>query len=87
MEKFVTRKITYGVARIKLGIQNKLELGNLDSNAIGDIPKITLRPVVDASAGTADDYVIATKETRTVREFVEAAFHHAGIKLSGKVQA
>ncbi len=81
-KEFVTRKITYGVARIKLGIQNKLELGNLDSKRDWGHSKDYVKAMwLMLQQDTADDYVIATKETRTVREFVEAAFHHAGIQV------
>lgn len=84
-ETFVTRKITRAVARIKLGLQNKLYLGNL--NARRDWGHA--RDYVEAQwlilqQETPDDYVIATGEQYSVREFVEAAFHEVGIGLHWK---
>ena len=86
-ETFVTRKITRAVAAIKLGLQDKLYLGNLDSKRdwghARDYVEGMWRMV---QQDKADDYVLATGETRTVREFVDLAFAEAGIKLawSGK---
>lgn len=78
--EFVTRKITSGVARIKFGLQDAVLLGNLDARRdwgfAGDYVKamwlMLQQPV-------ADDYVIATGETHSVREFAEAAFSEAGL--------
>jgi GDPmannose 4,6-dehydratase len=74
-ETFVTRKITRAVARIKLGLQDKLYLGNLDAKRdwgfAGDYVEAQWR-ILQQDAG--DDYVVATGETHTVREFVERAF-------------
>jgi GDPmannose 4,6-dehydratase len=81
-ETFVTRKITRAVAAIKLGIQEKLYLGNLsakrDWGHARDYVEGMWRMVQQE---TADDYVLATGETHPVREFVELAFHDAGIKI------
>jgi GDPmannose 4,6-dehydratase len=74
-ETFVTRKITRAVAAIKLGLQNELFLGNLDAKRDwGYAPEYVegMWRMVQESAG--DDFVLATNETHTVREFVEAAF-------------
>lgn len=78
--EFVPRKVSYGVARIKAGLQAELRLGNLDSKRdwgyAGDYVKamwLMLQP--DAP----DDYVIATGETHSVRELVDIAFSHAGL--------
>ncbi len=81
-ETFVTRKITRAVARIKLDLQDKLYLGNLDSKRdwgfAGDyVEAMWLMLQQDE----ADDFVIATGETHTVREFVERAFNEVGIEL------
>ncbi len=81
-ETFVTRKITRAVARIKLGLQSKLYLGNL--NAKRDWGHA--RDYVEAQwlilqQDDPDDYVIATGEQHSVREFVEAAFHEVGIQV------
>ena len=81
-KEFVTRKITDAVARIKLGVQDHLELGNMDSkrdwgHSMDYVKAMWLMLQQDS----ADDYVIATNETRTVREFVEIAFSHVGIEV------
>jgi GDPmannose 4,6-dehydratase len=79
--EFVTRKITNAVARIKLGLQNELSLGNLeprrDWGYAGDyVEAMWLMLQQDAP----DDYVVATGETHQVSEFVEKAFLHAGLE-------
>lgn len=86
-KEFVTRKITDSVARIKLGIQDHIELGNMDSKRDwGHSKDYVYAMWLMLQQDHADDYVIATNETRTVREFVEIAFAKAGIELewSGK---
>ena len=80
--EFVTRKITNAVARIKLGLQDHVELGSLDAKRDWGHSKDYVRamwPMLQQEQ--PDDYVIATNETRTVREFVETAFHHVGIEV------
>lgn len=77
---FVTRKITDGVARIKLGLMSELRLGNLDSRRdwgfAGDyVDAIWLMLQQDGP----DDYVVASGEVHTVREFCEVAFSHVGL--------
>ena len=76
-ETFVTRKITKAAARIKLGIQQDLFLGNLDAKRdwgfAGDYVQAMWMML---QAPKAEDYVIATGETHTVREFLELAFGH-----------
>ncbi|MDF2082847.1 GDP-mannose 4,6-dehydratase [Bacillus pseudomycoides] len=78
--EFVTRKITDGVAKIKLGLQNELRLGNLDAKRdwgfAGDYVEAMWLMLQNESP---DDYIIATGETHTVQEFVEIAFEHAGL--------
>lgn len=82
-KEFVTRKITYAVARIKQGVQDHLELGNLDSKRDWGHSKDYVRAMwLMLQQSAPDDYVIATNETHTVREFVETAFGHVGIKLN-----
>ncbi|MCM1495697.1 MAG: GDP-mannose 4,6-dehydratase [Bacteroides sp.] len=82
-KEFVTRKITYAVARIKQGVQEHLELGNLDSKRDWGHSKDYVRAMwLMLQQSEPDDYVIATNETRTVREFVETAFGHVGIRLN-----
>jgi GDPmannose 4,6-dehydratase len=84
-ETFVTRKITRAVARIKLGLQEKLYLGNL--NAKRDWGHA--RDYVEAQwlilqQNEPEDFVIASGEQHSVREFVEAAFHEVGIVIDWK---
>ncbi len=78
--EFVTRKISDGVARIKLGLQHKLVLGNLkakrDWGYAGDYVKAMWLMLQQSQP---KDYVVATGETHTVQEFVEEAFAHAGL--------
>jgi GDPmannose 4,6-dehydratase len=78
--EFVTRKITDAVARIKLGLQKELRLGNLDAKRdwgfAGDYVKAMWLMLQQEKP---DDYVVATGETHTVQEFVEIAFRHAGL--------
>lgn len=86
-KEFVTRKITNAVARIKQGIQDCVELGNLDSKRDWGHSKDYVHAMwLMLQQDTPDDYVIATNETRTVREFVDTAFACAGIEIewSGK---
>lgn len=80
--EFVTRKITDAVARIKFGLQDHIELGNLNSKRDWGHSKDYVRAMwLMLQQESPDDYVIATNETRTVREFVEIAFEHIGITL------
>ena len=81
-KEFVTRKITDAVARIKLGVQEYLELGNMDSKRDWGHSKDYVNAMwLMLQQDTPDDYVVATNETRTVREFVETAFAKAGINV------
>ena len=79
-ESFVTRKISMAVARIALGLQKTLSLGNLEARRdwgfAGDYVDAMWRMLQQPSP---DDYVVATGESHTVREFVEAAFAHVGL--------
>ncbi len=80
--EFVTRKISNAVARIKLGVQDCVELGNMDSKRDWGHSKDYVKAMwLMLQQETPDDYVIATNETRTVREFVEIAFRTAGIEV------
>lgn len=82
-ETFVTRKITLAVARILAGKQEKLSLGNLDAKRdwgfAGDYVEGMWRML---QQDTPDDYVLATNETHTVREFAESSFREAGIEIA-----
>ena len=84
-KEFVTRKITDAVARIKHGLQEHLELGNMDSKRDWGHAKDYVRGMwLMLQQEKADDYVLATNETRTVREFVEVAFKYVGIDIEWK---
>ena len=79
-ETFVTRKITRAVARIKRGLQSDIYLGNLDSKRDwGYAPEYVEGMWRILQQDEPADYVLATNETHTVREFVETAFGHAGL--------
>lgn len=81
-KEFVTRKITDAVVRIKLGVQDHIELGNMDSKRDwGHSKDYVYAMWLMLQQEQADDYVIATNETRTVREFVEIAFSKVGIAV------
>ncbi|GFO65550.1 GDP-mannose 4,6-dehydratase [Geomonas paludis] len=82
-ETFVTRKITRAAARMKLGLQDRLYLGNLDAKRdwgfAGDYVEAMWRML---QADRPDDYVVATGETHSVREFAEQVFGSLGMELS-----
>lgn len=79
-ETFVTRKITRAVARIKKGLQKELYLGNLDAKRDwGYAPEFVEGMWRILQHDQPDDYVLATNETHSVREFVEVAFGHADL--------
>ena len=81
-ETFVTRKITRAVSRIALGIQDKFYLGNLDSKRDWGHAKDYIRMMwMILQAEEAEDWVIATGKTTTIRDFVKMAFSHVGIEL------
>ncbi|WP_210367634.1 GDP-mannose 4,6-dehydratase [Bacillus sp. REN3] len=79
--QFVTRKVTDGVVKIKLGLQKELRLGNLDAKRdwgfAGDYVKAMWLMLQQKKP---DDYVVATGKTQTVRKLVQIAFDHAGLK-------
>jgi len=79
-ETFVTRKITRAVAHIKFGLQEKLYLGNLDAKRDWGYAKEYVEAMwLMLQQDEPDDYVIATNETHSVKEFLEVAFGHAGL--------
>ena len=81
-ETFVTRKITLAVANILAGRQEKLYLGNLNAKRDWGYARDYVECMwMILQHDTPEDFVIATGETRTVREFTEAAFVHAGVQL------
>jgi GDPmannose 4,6-dehydratase len=79
--EFVTRKVTRAVARISLGLQEQVALGNLDAQRdwgfAGDYVKAMWLML---QQDTADDYVISTGETHSIRELLDVAFGHVGIR-------
>lgn len=80
--EFVTRKITNAVARIEAGLQERVELGNLDAKRDWGHSQDYVRAMwLMLQQEEADDYVVATNETRTVRSFVETAFRQIGIEI------
>jgi len=84
-ETFVTRKITMAVARIKRGLQDKLYLGNLDAKRDWGYAKEYVEAMwLMLQQDEPDDYVVATGETHSVREFVELAFSKVGIHIVWK---
>ena len=84
-ETFVTRKITRAVASISLGLQEKLYLGNLDAKRDWGHARDYVKGMwAILQQGKPDDYVLATGETRTVREFVELAFAVANYRIGWK---
>ena len=84
-ETFVTRKITRATARIALGLQDKFYLGNLDAKRDWGHAKDYVRMMwMILQAEEAEDWVIATGKTNTVREFVRLAFKELGIELEFK---
>ncbi|MDP2895375.1 MAG: GDP-mannose 4,6-dehydratase [bacterium] len=86
-ETFVTRKITRAVARIRAGLQNTLYLGNLDAKRDwGYAPEYVEAMWLMLQQDEPDDFVIATGETHSVREFVTEAFAHAGLDWQDCVQ-
>ncbi|MDP3729369.1 MAG: GDP-mannose 4,6-dehydratase [bacterium] len=79
-EEFLTRKITLGIARIKAGLQKEIVLGNLDAKRDwGYAPEYVEAAWRMMQHTKPDDFVIATGETHTVKEFVEEAFRYAGL--------
>lgn len=81
--EFVTRKITDGVARIKCGLQDHIELGNMNAKRDWGHSEDYVKAMwLMLQQESPDDYVIATNETRTVREFVEIAFKRVGIDIN-----
>ncbi|HLU85529.1 MAG TPA: GDP-mannose 4,6-dehydratase [Vicingaceae bacterium] len=82
-ETFVTRKITRGVARIKLGMQKKIYLGNIDAKRDWGHAKDYVEGMwLMLQQETPEDYVLATGETTSVRDFVSMAFKEVGITVN-----
>jgi GDPmannose 4,6-dehydratase len=78
--EFVTRKISDGVAKIKLGLANHITLGNLEAKRDwGYAPDYVEAMWLMLQQNKAKDYVIATGETHSIRDFLDVAFDHIGI--------
>ena len=85
-KEFVTRKITDAVARIKLGTQKELRMGNLDAKRDWGFAGDYVRAMwMMLQQDQADDYVVATGETHSVRKFLEIAFAHVGLNYEDYV--
>jgi GDPmannose 4,6-dehydratase len=86
-ETFVTRKITRAVAHILAGLQKKLYLGNLDAKRDWGYAQEYVEAMwLMLQQDKPDDYVIATNETHSVREFLDSAFGHVGLKWQDHVE-
>lgn len=86
-ETFVTRKITRAVSRISKGLQKKLYLGNLDAKRDWGYAKDYVEGMwLMLQQPYPDDYVLATGETHTIREFCEEAFGYAGLDYKDYVE-
>jgi len=85
--EFVTRKITYAVARIKHGLQKKLYLGNLEARRDWGFAGDYVRAMwMMLQREKPEDYVVSTNETHSVKEFCEIAFQHVGLKYQEYVE-
>jgi len=85
--EFVTRKITYSVARIKQGLQKKVYLGNLDARRDWGYARDYVRAMwLMLQRDKPEDYVVSTNETHSVREFCEVAFSHVGLNYQDHVE-
>jgi len=85
--EFVTRKVTDGVARIKLGLANELPLGNLDAKRDWGHARDYVRAMhLMLQQDQADDYVIATGTTTSIRDLCRAAFAHVGLNYEDHVR-
>ena len=81
-QEFVTRKVTDGVARIKLGLAKELRLGNIEAKRDWGHARDYVRAMwMMLQQETADDYVVATGQTWTVKHMVDIAFKHAGLSI------
>lgn len=83
--EFITRKITDGIARIKYGLQDKVVVGNMDSKRDWGYAKEYVEGMWRMlQQKKADDYVLATNETHTIRELIEYSFSHIGVNIAWK---
>ena len=85
--EFVSRRVTYNVARIKLGLQDKLKMGNLEAERDWGFAGDYVRAMwLMLQQEKPDDYVIATGQTHSVRHLLEVAFSHAGLDYRDHVE-
>jgi GDPmannose 4,6-dehydratase len=85
--EFVTRRVSYNVARIKLGLQQKLKMGNLEAERDWGFAGDYVRAMwLMLQQEKPDDYVIATGQTHTVRHLLEIAFEHVGLDYRNYVE-
>jgi GDPmannose 4,6-dehydratase len=85
--EFVTRKVSYAVARIKAGLQNKLKMGNLDAERDWGYAGDYVRGMwLMLQQDEAEDYVIATNQTNSVRHLLDTAFGHVGLNYENYVE-
>ena len=85
--EFVTRKVTDGVARVKLGLLNKIALGNLEAKRDWGHARDYVKAMwLMLQQNTPDDYVIATGRTASVREFCELAFAQVGLRMEDHIE-
>ncbi len=83
--EFITRKITYNIAKIKYGLCDKIQVGNLDSKRDWGYAKEYVEGMwLMLQQKNPDDYVLATNETHSIRELIEYAFEYAGINIKWK---
>lgn len=86
-ENFVTRKVTLAAARIKMGLQKTVSLGDLDSARDWGYAKDYVNAMwLMLQQSSADDYVLATGESRTIRDLLETAFSHVGLNWQDHVK-
>ena len=86
-ETFVTRKITIAAAKIKMGLQDKLYLGNLDARRDWGFARDYVKAMwLMLQQDQPDDYIIATGKAYSVREFLELVFHHAQLDITKHVE-
>ncbi len=85
--EFVTRKVSYAVARIKLGLQDRLRMGNLEAERDWGFAGDYVRAMwLMLQQDTPDDYVVGTNETHSVRRLLEVAFDHVGLDYTKYVE-
>ena len=86
-ETFVTKKITKGIARIRYGLQDRLFLGNLEAKRDWGYAKDFVEAMwLMLQQETPDDYVVATGESHSVKEFLDEAFRYAGLDWKDYVE-